>query len=56
MATRCRHLRFFSFYGGATVAVVVADVVFEATEVASTLAEGSIIMQVTIDINISGYY
>ena len=56
VATRCRHLRFFSFYGGATVAVVVADVVSAAAEVASTWAEGSISMPVTVDINISGYH
>ena len=38
------------------VAVIVADVVSATAEVASTLAEGSISMQVTIDINIFGYY
>ena len=40
-AMRCRRLRGFSFSGGSTAAVVVADVVSAAAEVVSMLAEGS---------------
>ena len=41
-AMRCRRLRFFSFSGGSTAVVVVADVVPAVAEVVSMLAEGSI--------------
>ena len=60
VAARCRRLKGFSFSGdatvAATVAVVVADVVSAAAEMASMLTKGSISMPVTVDINISGYY
>ena len=42
VAMCCRRLRGFSFSGGSTAAVVVADVVSAAAEVVSMLAEGSI--------------
>ena len=49
-------LRGFSFSGGSTAAVVVADVASAATEVVSMLAEGSICRVLLTLSNISHYY